>query len=65
MVDKKRKIRRFTYRGKELEELLDMKEDNLLEMMPSRIRRKLKRSNGFNGKYKKLLERIVASKKNL
>ena len=41
MVDKKRKIRRYTYRGKELEELLEMKEDNLLEMMPARIRRKL------------------------
>lgn len=41
MVDKKRKIRRYTFRGKELEELLDMKEDNLMELMPCRIRRKL------------------------
>lgn len=65
MVDKRRKIRRYVYKGKEIEELLGMKEDNLLEILPSRIRRKLNRSNGFNGKYKKLLERIVASKKNL
>ena len=42
-----------------------MKEENLHELFRARIRRKLKRSNGFRGKYLKFFEKVKASKLNL
>ena len=48
-----------------MEDMLEMKEENLYEMFTARAQRKLRRSNGFKGKYLKLLEKIKKSKKNL
>jgi small subunit ribosomal protein S15e len=62
MTDAKRKVRILTFRGKELEELCEMKDDNLVELYTSRMKRKLRRCNGFRGPYLKLLEKIKASK---
>lgn len=66
MVDRKsRKLKKYTYKGKNLEELCEMKHENLCELFRSRIRRRMRRSNGVKGKYLKLLEKIKASKLNL
>ncbi len=66
MVEKKRRrIRKYTYRGKDLDELCEMKDSNLYELFRSRVRRKLERSGGLKGAYLKLFEKIKASKMNL
>jgi len=51
----------FTYRGYRLEELKKMSLDELVKIMPSRVRRSLKR--GFTEQQKKLIERIRESRK--
>ena len=48
--------REFKYRGKTAEELKDLSLNQLLEILPARIRRSLKR--GFTPDQKKLLEKI-------
>ena len=60
-VDQKRKIRKFTFRGKDLEEILAMPEKAQKELYCSRIRRKLGRIQNA-GKYQKLIQRVVKSK---
>ena len=64
MADQKkdRKLRQLTFRGKKLEELCEMKEENLFELFCSRQRRRLRRSKGFKGKYAKLVNKIKKSK---
>jgi small subunit ribosomal protein S15e len=37
---KKRTFRKFTYRGVDLDQLLDMSTDELVELFPARARRK-------------------------
>jgi small subunit ribosomal protein S19 len=49
-------VRKFTYRGYTLEELLKMPRDKFLELLPARQRRSLKR--GFSQRQKKLLMKI-------
>ncbi len=51
----------FSYRGKSLEELEAMKTEELMQLLPSRQRRSLKR--GFNARRQKLLERIKETPK--
>ena len=41
MAKGKGKVRKYTFRGKELEELVEMKDENMLELYTSRIRRRL------------------------
>lgn len=41
---KKRSFRKFTYRGVDLDQLLEMKTDELVQLFPCRIRRKVRRS---------------------
>ena len=67
MADNKkdRKVRRLTFRGKEIEELSTLKEDKLAELFTARARRKLRRSNGIKGRYLKLAEKVKKSKRNL
>merc|ERR1711874_204544 len=57
--------RKYTFRGLELDELLKLPTDSLYDLFRSKIRRKLHRSNGFKGKYLKLLTKLRNSKKNL
>lgn len=54
-----RRQREFTYRGHSLEELQEMSLDELAEILPARMRRKLKR--GFGPEQQKLWERIQDS----
>ena len=51
----------FKYRGYTLEELQDMPLDNVIQLLPSRPRRSLKR--GFLPRQKKVLEQIRKVKK--
>ncbi len=52
--------RRFTYRGYTLEDLQKMDIEDLIAIMPARIRRTLKR--GLSEEHKKLLEKIIKYK---
>lgn len=60
-----RTVKRFTYRGKELEELSGLKDEALFDLFTARARRKLRRSQGVKGRYLKLVERVKKSKRNL
>ena len=64
-VKKDRKLKKLTFRGKEIEELVTLKDQALWELFTSRARRRLNRSKGFKGKYLKLLEKVKRSKKGL
>ena len=58
---KKRVFKKFTYRGVELDKLLTMGNDKLLELLPARPRRKLKR--GLKRRHLSLLKRLRKAKK--
>ncbi|NAZ11238.1 MAG: 30S ribosomal protein S19 [Desulfurococcales archaeon] len=53
--------RKFKYRGKSIEELLDISMDELAELLPVRQRRSLRR--GFTPEQVKLLKKIREAKK--
>lgn len=53
--------RTFEYRGYKIEDLKKMSLDDVVKIMPSRVRRSLKR--GFTEQQKKLLERIRENRK--
>lgn len=59
------RIKKFVYRGKHLDELLETKDENMLELYRSRVRRRLLRSKGLKGKYLKFLTKVKNSKLNL
>ena len=42
-LKKKRTFRKFTYRGVDLDQLLDLSHEQLMELFPCRIRRKFAR----------------------
>ena len=67
MADNKRsrKLKRYTFRGLELEQLLELKDEQLFEHFTSRARRKMRRSRGIQGPYRKLVEKVAATIKNL
>merc|ERR1712071_600546 len=58
---KKRTFRKFTFRGVDLDQLLDMSMDQLLEMMSSRVRRRFAR--GLKRKHTALLKKLRNAKK--
>ncbi|GJQ14540.1 hypothetical protein GpartN1_g6331.t1 [Galdieria partita] len=58
---KRRTFRKFSYRGVELDQLLDLNMEQLKELFNSRIRRKLNRGMGI--KYKTLLKKLRKAKK--
>merc|ERR1712071_535937 len=58
---KKRTFRKFTFRGVDLDQLLDMSMDQLLEMMGSRVRRRFAR--GLKRKHMALLKKLRNAKK--
>jgi small subunit ribosomal protein S19 len=53
----------FRYRGKSLEELLEMPMDELVKLLPSRARRSLLR--GFSPRQRRLLEKILEARQKL
>mgnify|MGYP002474017356 FL=1 len=60
-LKKKRTFRKFTYRGVELDQLLDMKNDQLLPLLHCRARRRLQR--GLKRKQMALIKRLRKAKK--
>ncbi len=54
--------KKFTYRGKTIEELVEMNLEDFAKLLPARQRRNIKR--GMNKQCKKLLETIRANKGN-
>jgi small subunit ribosomal protein S19 len=55
--------KKFRYRGKSLEELLEMPMDEFIELLPARQRRSLKR--GFTDSQRRLLEKIMKARKEM
>jgi len=60
-VRKKRTFRKFTYRGVDLDQLLDMPNEQLCELMHSRVRRRF--SRGLKRKPMALLQKLRKAKK--
>lgn len=58
---KRRTFRKFTYRGVDLEQLLDMGTEELIELLPARARRKLHR--GLKRKPLALIKKLRNAKK--
>merc|ERR1719192_3201154 len=58
---KKRTFRKFTYRGVDLDQLLDMNNEQLVELFPCRQRRRFQR--GLKRKHMALLKRLRRAKK--
>jgi small subunit ribosomal protein S15e len=57
---KKRQFKKFTYRGLELEQLLDLDRENLAKVFHARARRRLQR--GLKRKHNALINKLVKSK---
>ncbi len=55
--------KKFRYRGKTFEELLEMSMDELVKLLPSRARRSLMR--GFSPRHRRLLEKIIEARQKL
>jgi len=55
--------KKFRYRGKSLEELIEMPMDELVQLLPARARRSLLR--GFTPEQRKLLEKIIEARRKL
>ncbi|CAI4225357.1 unnamed protein product [Auanema sp. JU1783] len=60
-LKKKRTFRKFTYRGVDLDQLLDMSREQFAKLLPCRMRRRLAR--GLKRKHLGLLNRLQKSKK--
>merc|ERR1711921_12661 len=58
---KKRTFRKFTYRGVDLDQLLDMNNEQLVELFPCRQRRRFQR--GLKRKHMTLVKRLRRAKK--
>jgi len=58
---KKRTFRKFTYRGIELDALLDLTNDELMDLVPARSRRRM--SRGLKRKPMALIKRLRQAKK--
>merc|ERR1712061_581797 len=60
-LKKRRTFRKFTYRGVDLDQLLDMTNEQLMELFPCRIRRKF--SRGLKRKPMALIKKLRKKKK--
>merc|ERR1711870_224396 len=58
---KKKTFRKFTYRGVDLDQLLDMNNEQLMELFPCRVRRKI--SRGLKRKPMALIKKLRKKKK--
>merc|ERR1712227_656177 len=59
-MKKKRTFRKYTYRGVDLDQLLDMNNEQLMELFPCRIRRKF--SRGLKRKPMALIKKLRKKK---
>lgn len=58
---RKRTFRKFSYRGVDLDALLDLSSEQLMELVPARVRRKF--SRGLNRKSMALIKKLRKAKK--
>jgi len=58
---KKRTFRKITYRGLELDQLLDLSQEQLVNILNARVRRRL--NKGLKRKQNQLLKKLKAAKK--
>lgn len=58
-----RSVRKYTFRGLDIDDLVKLSQDKLLELLRSRQRRKFNR--GIKHKYNRLIMKIRKSKKNV
>uniref|UniRef100_A0A336MLF6 40S ribosomal protein S15 n=1 Tax=Culicoides sonorensis TaxID=179676 RepID=A0A336MLF6_CULSO len=61
LLRKKRTFRKFTYRGVDLDQLLDMKKEQLSELLGCRARRRM--SHGLKRKPQALIQKLRKAKK--
>ncbi|KAA6382800.1 MAG: putative 40S ribosomal protein S15 [Streblomastix strix] len=59
--ERKRGLKKFTYRGVELSQLLDLKEEALFKLFPARLRRKFR--GGVSGRQQRFLKKLRKAKK--
>ena len=59
---KKRQFKKLTFRGLELEQLLDLNQTELLNFVNARARRRMKRATSSGPKYMALIKKIQAAK---
>lgn len=57
---KKRQFKKFTFRGLELEKLLDLSREELVKVLHARARRRLQR--GLKRKHQALMAKLIKSK---
>ena len=57
---KKRQFKKFTYRGLELEKMLDLSTEEFMNVLHARARRRLQR--GLTGKHKALMQKLRKAK---
>jgi small subunit ribosomal protein S19 len=55
--------KKYRYRNRSLEELIDMPMDDLVKLLPSRARRSL--SRGFSPRQRRLLEKVIEARQKL
>ena len=60
-AQRKRTFRKYSYRGVDLEKLLDLDNDALVELLGARQRRRFKR--GISANYSRLLKKLRVAKK--
>ena len=62
-AQKARNLKKYTFRGKDIDDLMGLSEEKLLELFKSRQRRKFNR--GLKHKFSRLIMKIRKSKKNV
>jgi small subunit ribosomal protein S15e len=62
-IKKKRVFKKFQYRGVDLDKMLDMKPDQVISMMPARLRRRFQR--GLTRKHSTLLKKLRKAKRDV
>ena len=60
-----RKVKKLTFKGKFIEDLIPLNHTKLSELLTSRARRSIRRRNGFSHSHQKLALKIKKSKLNL
>jgi small subunit ribosomal protein S15e len=63
LAKKRRAFRKFSYRGVDLDKLLDLSAAEVVELLPARIRRRF--SRGITRKHTTLLKKLRKAKKEI
>ena len=61
---KRRTFKQFEFRGKSLDEIVNMKEEDFVQLLDARARRTYRRQHEKNIKHARLVKKLIAAKKN-